>query len=44
MVRYSADLRSMTQGRGRFKMAFDHYEEVPSNVAQKVIEQSRKDK
>ncbi|HET7769455.1 MAG TPA: elongation factor G, partial [Chloroflexota bacterium] len=44
MVRYSADLRSMTQGRGRFRMTFDHYEEVPGNVAQKVIEQSRKDK
>ena len=44
MVRYSADLRSMTQGRGRFRMSFDHYEEVPGNVAQKVIEQSRKDK
>ena len=44
MVRYAADLRSMTQGRGRFKMAFDHYDEVPGNVAQKVIEQSRKDK
>ncbi|HEU5318439.1 MAG TPA: elongation factor G, partial [Chloroflexota bacterium] len=44
MVRYATDLRSMTQGRGRFKMQFDHYEEVPANVAQKVIEQSRKDK
>ncbi|MGI8423921.1 MAG: elongation factor G [Chloroflexota bacterium] len=44
MVRYAADLRSMTQGRGRFKMTFDHYAEVPGNVAQKVIEQSRKDK
>jgi len=44
MVRYATDLRSMTQGRGRFKMHFDHYEEVPGNVAQKVIEQSRKEK
>jgi elongation factor G len=41
MVRYAADLRSMTQGRGRFKMHFDHYEEVPGNVAQKIVEQAK---
>ena len=31
----------MTQGRGQFKMHFDHYEEVPGNVAQKVIEEAK---
>jgi len=36
--RYSADMRSMTQGRGHFTMSFSHYEEVPANVAQKLIE------
>jgi elongation factor G len=36
--RYSADMRSMTQGRGHFSMSFSHYEEVPANVAQKLIE------
>jgi elongation factor G len=41
MLRYAADLRSMTQGRGQFKMTFDHYEEVPGNVAQKVIEEAK---
>jgi elongation factor G len=41
MVRYATDLRSMTQGRGSFKMHFDHYEEVPGNVAQKVIEEAK---
>jgi elongation factor G len=41
MLRYAADLRSMTQGRGAFKMAFDHYEEVPPNVAQKVIDEAK---
>jgi elongation factor G len=41
MVRYATDLRSMTQGRGTFKMRFDHYEEVPPNVAQKVIEEAK---
>jgi elongation factor G len=35
---YSADMRSMTQGRGHYTMAFSHYEEVPQHVAQKVIE------
>src|SRR3970040_174309 len=34
--RYSADLRSMTQGRGNFLSSFSHYEEVPAHVAQKL--------
>jgi elongation factor G len=41
MVRYATDLRSMTQGRGHFTMTFDHYEEVPGNVAQRVIEEAK---
>src|SRR3990172_728424 len=32
--RYSADLRSMTQGRGGYRMTFSHYEEVPQHVTQ----------
>jgi elongation factor G len=35
--RYAIDLRSMTQGRGRFRMEFSHYEEVPAHTAQKII-------
>jgi elongation factor G len=35
--RYASDLRSITQGRGIFELEFDHYGEVPHNVAQKVI-------
>jgi elongation factor G len=35
--RYATDLKSITQGRGVFTMAFDHYEEVPAHVAQQVI-------
>jgi elongation factor G len=42
--RYSTDLRSITQGRGTFTMAFDHYEEVPSHIAQGIIEKARKEK
>jgi elongation factor G len=42
--RYSTDLRSITQGRGTFTITFDHYEEVPSHVAQAIIEKAKKDK
>jgi len=38
MFGYSTDLRSMTQGRATYTMEFDHYEEVPSNVAKEIIE------
>ncbi|MGB9911426.1 MAG: elongation factor G [Microgenomates group bacterium] len=36
---YATTLRSMTQGRGTFYMEPSHYEEVPQNIAQKIIEQ-----
>ena len=42
--RYSADMRSMTQGRGHFSMSFSHYEEVPANVAQKLIEAASRER
>ena len=35
--RYASDLRSLTQGRGAFELTFDHYGEVPANIAQRVI-------
>jgi len=38
MFGYSTDLRSMTQGRATYAMEFDHYEEVPGNVAKEIIE------
>ena len=37
MFGYSTDLRSSTQGRGTYSMVFDHYDEVPSNVAEEII-------
>ncbi len=37
MFGYATDLRSRTQGRGMYSMQFDHYEEVPRNVAEKVV-------
>ena len=39
MFGYSTDLRSMTQGRGTYAMEFDHYEEVPSNIASEIIKE-----
>ena len=38
MFGYSTDLRSMSQGRATYAMEFDHYEEVPQNVAKEIIE------
>jgi elongation factor G len=40
--RYASDLRSITQGRGVFELEFDHYGEVPGQLAQRVIEQHKK--
>jgi elongation factor G len=40
--RYATDLRSITQGRAYYTMEPSHYEEVPSHVAQKVIESAGK--
>jgi elongation factor G len=37
MQRYAMDLRSLTQGRGRFERAFSHYEELPREQQEKVI-------
>ncbi|EKD24477.1 MAG: hypothetical protein ACD_81C00006G0003 [uncultured bacterium] len=38
MFGYATRLRSMTQGRGSFSMVFSHYEEVPNNITQQVVE------
>jgi elongation factor G len=44
MFGYTTDLRSRTQGRGMFTMQFDHYEEVPKSVAEKVIGERNRNK
>ncbi len=38
MQRYATDLRSLTQGRGLFLMAFDHYEPVPSHLMEEIVQ------
>ena len=40
MFGYATALRSNTQGRGNFIMQFDHYEEVPTSIAQEIIKKS----
>lgn len=44
ILKYAPDLRSMTGGRGTFTMEFSHYEEVPGQIAEKIIEIAKKDK
>lgn len=44
MLSYAPSLNSMTQGKGSFHMEYSHYEEMPVNVAQKVIEETRRAK
>lgn len=40
--RYSQDMRSLTQGRGSYRMEFDHYEPVPPNIEQRVIAETKR--
>ena len=42
MFGYATDLRGLTQGRGTFNMEFSHYQEVPKNIADKVIGEKAK--
>jgi elongation factor G len=44
MLKYAPDLNSKTGGRGTFTMEFSHYEEVPAQLAEKVIAQAKKEK
>jgi len=41
MFGYSTDLRSKTQGRGNYSMEFDHYEEVPKNIAEVIAAKNK---
>jgi elongation factor G len=43
MFKYAIDLKSMTQARGSFEMEFLRYDEMPSNLAEKVIAEAKKD-
>ncbi len=43
LMDYARTIRSITGGRGTFKMEFDHYAEMPAHLAEKVIEESKKE-
>ena len=43
MLRYSTDLRSITQGRGLYSMTYLRHEVLPNHVAQTVIANAKKD-
>jgi elongation factor G len=43
-LKYAPDLRSMTGGRGTFTMEFSHYDEVPAQISQKLVEEINKGK
>lgn len=44
ILRYSIDLKSITQGRGRYKVEFSHYDVVPTKIAEEIIAASKKEK
>ena len=44
VLTYSQTLTSLTGGRGDYSMHFLRYEEVPAHVAQKVIEETRRER
>ena len=44
MYKYANELKSLTGGRATYTMSFSHYDVVPGNLAQKISEQSKKDK
>jgi elongation factor G len=41
VLRYAPDIRAMTGGQGLFTMEFDHYEECPPNVQEKILEEAK---
>jgi elongation factor G len=43
MLRYARDLRSMTQGRGSYTMQPSHYDPVPAQLQQKIVEEHKKE-
>ncbi len=44
VLTYAPDLRSITSGRGTFTMEIDHYEEVPAQFAEKIVQAAQKEK
>ncbi|MEW6189421.1 MAG: elongation factor G [Actinomycetota bacterium] len=43
IAKYATQLRSITRGRGTYGMEFSHYEQVPGDIARKIIEEAKKE-
>jgi elongation factor G len=43
ITHYATDLRSMTGGKGTFSWSFSHYQEVPGDVAKKILEATKEE-
>jgi elongation factor G len=41
VLKYAPDLRSITSGRGSFEQHFDHYQEAPPHVAEKIVKEAQ---
>jgi elongation factor G len=44
LYQYSASLKSITSGAGTYSMQFSHYEAVPAHIAQKVVDEAKREK
>jgi len=44
ILRYTIDLKTITQGRGSYNTEFSHYEETPPHIAQKIITERQAEK
>ena len=44
LYQYSASLKSITSGAGNYSMQFSHYEAVPAHIAQKIIDETNKER
>ncbi|HHL40230.1 MAG TPA: elongation factor G [Deltaproteobacteria bacterium] len=44
IITYATDLKGMTGDRGMYSMEFSHYEEVPTHLSRKIIEQARQER
>ena len=43
LYNYSSTLRSITKGKGTYTRKFSHYDEVPAEIAKKIIEEAKKE-
>lgn len=44
ILKYANDLKSLTSGRAMFTVKFSHYEEVPTHLSEKIVQQAKKEK